>query len=153
MYEAPAPEPGEEEPVWADLEPRLADATIALVTSAGLYVRDEQESFDLEGEKQNPYWGDPTWRTVPQSVAQGELAMAHLHVNNADILADHQVALPTRALADLVADGTVGAAADAHVSVMGYQERGLEVWRRDTAPAMIEHFRALGVDGVVLAPV
>ena len=153
MYEAPAREPGEEEPVWADLEPRLADARIALVTSAGVYLRDEQESFDLEGEKQNPYWGDPTWRPVPQAVAQGELAMAHLHVNNADILADHDVALPTRALADLVADGTVGAAADSHVSVMGYQEQGLEVWRRDTAPAVIEHFRAQGVDGVVLAPV
>lgn len=153
MYEAPAREAGEEEPVWSDLEPRLAQAKVGLVTSAGLYVGGEQESFDLEGERQNPFWGDPTWRPIPQSLRRGQLGMAHLHVNNADIVADHEVALPTHALAALVEDGTLGSAADSHVSVMGYQEKGLEAWRRDTAPAVIDHFRSQRVDGVILAPV
>ena len=152
-FEEPDRVEGEDEPVWAELQPRLADASVAMVTSAGLYRRGEQESFDLEGEKRNPFWGDPTWRAIPQSVAQGQLAMAHLHVNDADVLADHGVALPTRALADLVADGQVGAAAAEHVSVMGYQEQGVDVWRRETAPAIVEHLRGQGVDGVVLAPV
>ena len=152
-YAAPVRVEGEDEPVWADFEPRLADATIGLVTSAGLYVRGEQASFDLDGERENPYWGDPGWRRIPQSVAQGRLGMAHLHVNNADVLADHGIALPTAALDDLVAAGTAGAAAAEHVSVMGYQEKGLEVWRGETAPAVVEHLRGQGVDGVVLAPV
>jgi hypothetical protein len=79
--------------------------------------------------------------------------MTHLHVNPTDVLADHNVALPTDVLADLVSDGVVGGSTAHHVSVMGYQQAGLEVWRRETAPAIASLLRDDGADGVVLAPV
>ena len=59
-----------------------------------------------------------------------ELMMSHLHVNDADVLADRNVALPIDRLDDLVVDGRVGRAAPSHVSVMGYQEQGLAAWER-----------------------
>ena len=79
--------------------------------------------------------------------------MAHLHVNPADVLADHGVALPLRTLERLVADGVVGASAPTHLSVMGYQATGLRVWRERTAPELVARLRDDSVDGVVLAPV
>jgi hypothetical protein len=79
--------------------------------------------------------------------------MTHLHVNPADILADHNVALPTDVLDDLIADGVVAGQTPNHAAVMGYQEAGLEVWRRETAPAIVAQLRDEGADGVVLAPV
>lgn len=143
---------GEGEPVWAPFEPRLADASIALVTSAGLSLARTQEPFDLDRERREPTWGDPGLRVIPHQRDE-PLAMSHLHVNNTDVLADPNIALPTDVLDDLVADGRVGSAVPAHASVMGYQEAGLEVWRNSTAPSIVELFRDQRTDGVVLAPV
>ena len=67
--------------------------------------------------------------------------------------ADPDIALPLGGLAALVDDGVVGSVAPAHVSVMGYQQAGLEVWRAQTAPAIVELLRGQGTDGVILAPV
>ena len=152
MYQGAKPLDGQTEPVWAPFEKRLAESTIALLSSAGLSIEGSQPPFDLDRERQEPMWGDPTHRVIPHGVER-PLAMSHLHVNNADVLADRNIALPIDVLDDLVTDGMVGAAADEHVSVMGYQQAGLEVWRDETSPAIVEVLRAQGTDGVVLAPV
>jgi D-proline reductase (dithiol) PrdB len=152
LYEHPERPPGEDAPVWAPALRRLAETRVTLLTSAGLYVDGEQPSFDLERERREPTWGDPDWRRLPGDVPQGALAMAHLHLNHADILADRNVALPVDVLAELAASGLVGGATPEHVSVMGYQERSLAAWRETTAPAILELLRRQGTDAVVLAP-
>ena len=156
MYEGKQPRDDESHEVWAPFEPRLADARIALLTSGGLYVADEQEPFDLDRERDEPTWGDPTWRSIAHDTPRDRLGMAHLHVNNDDVLADPNIALPTDRLDELVADGVVGAATEAHASVMGYQGHGedpLRVWRTETGPEIAEDLRRLQADGLVLAPV
>ena len=151
LFQHAQPLPGETEPVWAPFPGRLAEARIALLSSAGLSVDGEQPPFDLDRERQDPTWGAPTFRPIPHD--HGPLAMSHLHVNNADVLADHNVALPTEVLDELVAGGVVSSATEQHVSVMGYQQSGLDVWRAETAPAIVEVLKSEGADGVVLAPV
>ena len=42
---------------WAPLSVPMEDATIALITSAGLYLKDSQEPFNLDRERQEPMWG------------------------------------------------------------------------------------------------
>ncbi len=153
LYDHVGPIDGEAEPVWAPFPARLADASIALITSAGLSVEGLQVPFDLDGERREPTWGDPSYRVLPHDLGDRRLAMSHLHVNGADVLVDRNVAFPVDVLDALVGDGRVGAAAPAHVSVMGYQQSGLEVWRQQTAPAIIELLRSQRTDGVVLAPV
>ena len=153
MYADAQPIDGEHDPVWTEFAPRLSDARIALLTSAGLYLKDAQPPFDGERERHEPTWGDPTHRVLPSDLVTGAVGMMHLHVNNDDVLADHNVALPTDVLAELVTEGVVGGHTAHHVSVMGYQQAGLEVWRRDTAPAIASLLREDGADGVVLAPV
>ena len=138
---------------WAPFEPRLSGATIALLTSAGLHLQGVQPPFDLERERREPTWGDPSWRSIPAGVTSAELGMCHLHVNPTDVLADHDVALPLDRLAELVAEGVVGAVAGHHVSVMGYQERSLEGWRTTSFPEIVDMLRGEAADGVVLAPV
>jgi D-proline reductase (dithiol) PrdB len=153
LYDNPTPLEDEREPVWAPFGPRLASASIALLTSAGLSIEGEQPPFDLERERREPTWGDPSFRVLPHALGARQLEMSHLHVNPTDVLADRNVALPVDVLDELVKEGRVGSAAPAHVSVMGYQEAGLEVWRTETAPAIVELLRSQGTNGVVLAPV
>ena len=156
LYESTEPLPGEEDPVWAPFEKRLAEASIALLTSAGLYLEGEQEPFDVEREKDEPLWGDPSWRQLPAERLRRDpaaLGMTHLHVNPDDVLADPEIALPIRTLDAFVAEQRVGAAAPSAVSVMGYQEAGLDVWRTQTAPGIVDLLRDEGVDGLILAPV
>jgi hypothetical protein len=152
LFEKPPRLPGHEEQVWAPFEKRLADAAVALLTSAGLYVKATQPSFDGEREKREPTWGDPGWRTIPAGVTTPELGMMHLHLNATDVLADHDIALPSTRLAELVQDGVVGAATARHISVMGYQQASLEIWQGQTAPEIAAALRDEGADGVVLAP-
>jgi hypothetical protein len=152
LYEGRGPFPGEEASVWAPFSKRLADSRVALLTSAGLYLKASQPSFDLEREQSQPDWGDPTWRSIPASALADELAVAHLHINEDDLLADPEIALPMRLLGELAREGVVGGAVANHVAVMGYQDRGLSDWRATTAPAIVSHLRDQGADALVLAP-
>lgn len=142
--------PTSDAPVWSEFTPRLRDATITLLSSAGLYHPARHASFDLERERAEPTWGDPSHRLLDRD--DRPFAMAHLHVNNADVVADNEIALPLGALDRLVRAGVVGASSERHVSVMGYQG-DLTAWRETTAPAIVDGCRAQGTDGVVLAPV
>lgn len=153
LYSETKPAPGDDGPVWAPFEKRLTEAQISLLTSAGLYLEGAQAPFDGEREKAEPTWGDPTHRVLPATVESGDLGVMHLHVNHEDVLSDPEIALPLKGLAALAEEGRVGSVAPRHLSVMGYQQAGLEVWRRETAPAIVEVLRGQGTDGLILAPV
>lgn len=152
FYEGRGPFPGEESPVWAPFEKRLSGSRIALLTSAGIYMKASQPTFDLEREDVNPEWGDPSWRSIPATARTEEIGVAHLHINDEDALADPEIALPMRGLAKLVDERLVGGAVANHMAVMGYQDRGLEDWRSTTAPEIVAHLREQGADGLILAP-
>ena len=152
LYEGAGSFPGEEAPVWAPFENRLAASSIGLLTSAGIFVKDTQPSFDLERERSQPEWGDPSWRPIPASSSPRDLAVAHLHLNDEDLLADPEIALPMNLLDELAGEGLVGHAVTDHVSVMGFQDRRLKEWRRAAAPQIVAHLRAQAADGLILAP-
>jgi D-proline reductase (dithiol) PrdB len=152
LYENQVRLPGETEPVWAAPTRRLSESRIALLSSAGLFLKGEQEPFDVERERQEPTWGDPTHRVLPASLEGRRVGMTHLHLNTDNVLSDPEIALPLSGLAALAAEGRVGSVAPSHYSVMGYQQAGLEVWRNQTAPAIVDQLREEAVDGVVLAP-
>ena len=152
IYEGRGAFPGEEEPVWTPFAKRLAESRIALLTSAGMYLKQSQPSFDLEREQAHPEWGDPGWRAIPASATAADIGVAHLHINDEDLLADPEIALPAHLLSDLAGEGVIGGATANHLSVMGFQERNLHDWRDTTAPELIAHLRDQGADGLILAP-
>lgn len=141
-----------EVPVWAPMTAAVRDSTIALLTSAGLYLKDTQEPFDEQRERENPLWGDPTYRAIPRNVRQEQIAASHLHLNTRDFYIDFNIALPIRRFEELEAEGRIGRLADEHYSFMGYQERSCSEWREKYGPEVAGRLKDASVNALVLAP-
>jgi hypothetical protein len=141
-----------EEAAWAPLETPIEQATIALLSSAGIYLDGTQPSFDLDRERAQPTWGDPTYRVIPREVDQHDVRVSHLHIDGADIEQDINVALPLRAFAALEAEERIGMLAAEHYSFMGFQDRELADWRATQIPELVGRLQASGVSALVLAP-
>lgn len=135
---------------WTPMAKPLAACTIALVTTAGV-ARHDDEPFDQERERQNPWWGDPTYRTIPQGTTESDVKLYHLHVDPRFGQEDLDVVLPMRRLGELAREGVIGRPADTHYSIMGYQLRP-QVLEGDTAPAIAREMTARGVDAAALVP-
>lgn len=150
MYEGT---PAIDEPhVWAPLPKPLHRCTVALMTSAGIYLKDQQPPFDTEREEREPTWGDPSYRVIPSGVKQEQIACSHLHISHDDLLEDVDVVLPIRTFSALAAEGRIGALADEHYSFMGYQERRLQDWRNVQGPELAKRLKEREVDVLLLAP-
>jgi D-proline reductase (dithiol) PrdB len=144
------------EPIpWTPLARPIEECRFSLVTSAGLYLKDKQPSFDVDGERKNPFWGDPTYRAIPRDVKQEEIGVAHLHINNADVEADMNIALPVHRFLELEAAGEIGSLAPTHYSFMGYQRHppNTDEWENRYGPEMAARMKEEGVDAVLLTPV
>jgi D-proline reductase (dithiol) PrdB len=142
----------DEPPVWAPLRVPIGEAKVALLTSAGLYLKDSQPPFDVEREREDPLWGDPTYRVIPRDTRQEQVAASHLHLNTRDFYIDFNVALPLRRFEELEAEGRIGRLADEHYSFMGFQERGCSEWRAKYGPEVAERLKEANVNALVLAP-
>ena len=128
----------------------LRECTIALVSTAGV-ARNDDRPFDQEGERRNPWWGDPGFRAIPLGTTEKDVRLYHLHIDTRFGEADLDVVLPMRRLLELAADGCVGRSAPTHYSIMGYILEPKELVE-ETAPMMAERMRAEGVDAVALVP-
>ena len=78
--------------------------------------------------------------------------MAHLHINDEDLLADPEIALPAQLLEGLATLEVIGGATAENLSVMGYQDRSLEGWRDKTVHELVARLRDQAADGLILAP-
>src|SRR5262245_16913474 len=105
---------------WTPLAKPLGECTVALVTTAGVARRDDRP-FDEEGERRDPWWGDPSWRLIPQGTPESAVDLHHLHVDRRFGRQDLDVVLPMRRLSELAAEGVVARASPVHYSIMGYQ--------------------------------
>lgn len=143
------PEP--EETPWSPLRKPIEQCRFALVTTAGLYLKDEQPPFDLDRERREPGWGDPSYRVVPSDVRQEQIGVGHLHINTEDIEADLNIALPVHRFQELAATGEVGKVAPHHYSFMGYQQDNSH-WREHSGPAVAQRMVEEQVDAALLTP-
>jgi hypothetical protein len=142
-------EPRREIP-WTPLSKPLADSTVAMLSSAGLAMADGVP-FDQEGERRNPWWGDPTFRVIPRDASGSDVRIYHLHIDNRDTEQDLNCALPLTRLRELERAGEIGRSAPSHFSTMGYVLDPSELLD-SSAPEMIRRMQADQVDVVLLAP-
>ena len=145
-------QPGYEEIPWTAPSRPLAEARVALLSTAGLSMR-EDVPFDMEGERREPTWGDPSWRRIASNATPENVDVNHLHIKTDYIRRDLNVALPLDRLRELVNDGVVGSAAASHYSVMGYQGSDPARIASHSAAAIVESLEAEEVDLLLLAPV
>jgi D-proline reductase (dithiol) PrdB len=129
----------------------LRECTVALVSSAGISRKDDRP-FDQEGERRNPWWGDPTFRRIPLGTTEADIRIDHLHIDPRFGEADLDVLLPMRRLTELADEGVVGRPAPTHYSTMGYILDPTELIA-ETAPAIAARMHEERVDAVVLVPV
>ncbi len=123
--------------------PPLAEATIALVTSAALHRRDDR-----------PFrFGDTGYRVIPNDVDRGDLVQTHVSVNfdRTHYQRDINVVLPLDRLRELVEAGEVGAVSEWHYSVLGASPNPSHL--RAAARDMAQRMRDAGVDAAMLLPV
>ena len=129
----------------------LSESTVALISTAAI-ARNDDRPFDQEGERRNPWWGDPSFREIPFGTIERDVRLYHLHIDPRFGEADLDVVLPMRRLAELADEGVVGRPARRHYSVMGYiLDATLLIGQ--TAPAIVERMRADAVDAAALVPV
>lgn len=136
---------------WTPLHRPLEECRVALISSAGL-SRTGDAPFDREGERRNPWWGDPTHRVLPREVRGSEVRIGHMHIDPRPASEDLDCLMPLRRLDDLVAEGAVGSSAPRHYSVMGYILEPT-VLVECTAPRIAKSLVEDGVDLALLVPV
>lgn len=135
---------------WTPLKKPLAESTVALISSAGLALKSDHP-FDQEGERRNPWWGDPSYRMIPRDAREADVNLYHLHLHPKLAEQDLNTFFPLQRLLDLEKNGEIGRSASDHYSIMGYLLEP-ETLLRESIPAMIEGMQGEGVDIVVLVP-
>ena len=135
---------------FAPLAKPLSECTIALLSTAGI-ARNDDRPFDQEHERRDPWWGDPSFRTIPLGTTERDVRLYHLHIDPRFGEADLDVVLPMRRLAELAQQGVVGRPAPNHYSIMGYILEPT-VLVEETAPAVAALMRRDGVDAAALVP-
>jgi D-proline reductase (dithiol) PrdB len=145
-------EPAHDAIPWTSVSKPLDACKVALVSTAGLSMKGDAP-FDMELERKRPTRGDPSFRKLAATATGESIEANHLHIDTSYVLRDINVALPLDRLRELVADGVVGAMADTHYSIMGYQGSDSSTLANETAPAIAEAMRNEEVDLALLAPV
>jgi len=128
----------------------LSECTVALLSTAAV-ARNDDQPFDQQRERRDPWWGDPSFRVVPLGTTERDVRLYHMHIDPRFGEADLDVVLPMRRLAELADEGFVGQPAKRHYSVMGYI-LDATVLIGQTAPAIVERMRADAVDAAALVP-
>jgi D-proline reductase (dithiol) PrdB len=128
----------------------LSECTVALVSTAAV-ARNDDRPFDQEGERRNPWWGDPSFRVIPLGTTESDVRLYHMHIDPRFGQADLDVVLPMRRLTELAQEGFIRQPAASHYSIMGYILEP-DVLLGETTPAIAERMRADGVDAAVLVP-
>lgn len=135
---------------WTPLSKPLRDCTVTLISSAGIALRTDKP-FDQEGERRNPWWGDPSYRVLPPTVTSQDVHLYHLHIDPSHAEQDLNCLFPLTRLQELAAAGEIGQVAPRHYSLMGYILRP-EQLLAETVPALIRDLKADFADVVVLVP-
>lgn len=135
---------------WTPLPRPLAGCTVALISSAGIALKTDRP-FNQEGERQNPWWGDPSYRILPKAATAQDVRLYHLHIDPRYAEQDLNCLFPLQRLQELEQSGEIGRAALRHYSIMGYilQPAVLLV---ETTPAIIRNLKEDQVDVVILVP-
>jgi len=145
-------EPAYESIPWTPVTKPLAESKVALLSTAGLSMKGDRP-FDMDFERQHPTRGDSSWRRLRADASSETIEANHLHIDTGYIERDLNVALPLDRLRELVSQGAVGAMAETHYSIMGYQGNDTGPLLEQSAPAIAEAMQSEEVDLALLAPV
>lgn len=142
LHAGSLPAPTFDNPAWVTPVP-LAEATVAIVTSAALHTPDDT-GFTA---------ADTSYRFIDRG--RRDLVMGHWSPNfdHTAVTMDLNVVYPIDRLEELAERGVIGTVAPRHVSFAGNQPDDVATIRLDSGPAAAAALRQDGVDVVILTPV
>lgn len=131
---------------WTPLRKPLAQATVALASTCGLYRADTQLPFSAWND-----WGDPSFREIHVDTPPERLRIAHTHYEHTHVAADPDVALPIGHLHRLADEGVIGQLHPWAYSFTGFLPEAGQLLA-ETAPLVAERLRTEGVEAALLTP-
>lgn len=135
---------------FTPLSKPLSEATLALVTSAGISLKTDLP-FDMEREKKEATWGDRSFRAIPRRSTAADVTANHLHINTEYILQDINVMLPLARMGEFEQEGIIGRLAPTAYSFYGFQWESTDFLKEAIEP-MSKRMQEEGVDAVLLTP-
>ncbi|MGD8990066.1 MAG: glycine/sarcosine/betaine reductase selenoprotein B family protein [Desulfobacterales bacterium] len=135
---------------WTPLDRPIEEATFTLVTTAGISMKSDPP-FDLEREKREPAWGDPSFRMISNTATESDIEVSHLHINTGYIKEDINVMLPLTRFAEFEKEGVIGSLAPTCYSFYGFQMDATALLS-ESAPRMADQMHRENVEAVLLTP-
>jgi D-proline reductase (dithiol) PrdB len=135
---------------WKPMEKPLSRVSFAMVTSAGMSLKTDPP-FDMEREKREGIWGDPSYRAIPRGTEEKDIQVNHLHINTSYLLQDMNVLLPLRRMAELEKEGIIGKLAPTSYSFYGFQWESTNFLSEAIEPISVR-MKGEGVEAVLLTP-
>ena len=144
-------EPFSGEIPWAPLKKPINETTFTLMTSAGISMKTDSP-FDMEREKREPHWGDPTCRKIPSTAGEADIDVNHLHINTDYIKQDINVNLPLARFKEFEQEGLIGRLADTCYSYYGFHLGYSKELLEEAVPEVAANMKAEGVEAALLTP-
>lgn len=135
---------------WTPLDKPIKETTFTLITTAGISMKSDPP-FDLEREKREPAWGDPSYRKIPRTATESDIEVSHLHVNTGYIKQDINVMLPLARFAEFEKEGVIGQLAPTCYSYYGFQMDATALLA-ESMPQVADQMRQEHVEAVLLTP-
>ena len=132
---------------WSPLSKPLSQATAAIVTTAGLHLRDDKPfNRDHPG-------GESTYRVLPSDADNADIVQSHFSIgfDRTAIYRDINITYPIDRMRELVQRGVVGSPGPNNYSFMGAL-RDCTVVAEQTGPEVGQRLNDDGVDLVFLTP-
>lgn len=132
---------------WVALDKPLSQCRVALVTSAGLHLRDDKPfTRDTPG-------GESTYRVIPSDCCPADVVQSHFSIgfDHTGIYRDLNVTFPVDRLRELAEGGEIGSLSTDFYSFMGALRDASGVIS-ETGPEVARLLKADGVDVVLLTP-
>ena len=136
-----------EEVPWSPLSKPLSQSTAAIVTTAGLHLRDDKPfNRDHPG-------GESTYRVIPSGSDPADIVQSHFSIgfDRTAIYRDINITFPMDRVRELAERGVIGSVAPNHYSFMGAL-RDCTVVAEQTGPEVAQRLKSEGVDLVLLTP-
>jgi D-proline reductase (dithiol) PrdB len=118
----------------------LSETTVALVSTAGVYLK-SQQPFDV--------LGDGSYRIIPSDSDVSDLVIAHEHYDHSEADRDVNTVFPIERLREMVADGTLKGLNPEFFGMMGYTLKLKQVLD-ETAPEIAKKIERSATDLVLL---
>ena len=120
------------------------------MTSAGISMKSDPP-FNVEREKLEPAWGDPSARELPKTARDSDIDVNHLHINTDYIKQDINVILPLARFREFEEEHVIGRFAPTCYSYYGFQIDPKELLDQ-TMPKVASRMQEEGVEAVLLTP-